>query len=63
MRMEKKAYISPGIESEILELPKAKADDNGYGGYTSCHIMKANTSQWYFENGQNYLDYNPTYTC
>jgi hypothetical protein len=55
--VEKKVYTSPGVETEMLELPKAKAD------YTQCHIMKANTSQWYFENGENYLDYNPTYTC
>ena len=52
--MEKKIYISPDIESEILELPKAKA---------GCHIMMANTSKQYFEGGENYMDYEPTYTC
>ena len=52
--MVKKTYVTPTIESEILELPKAKA---------GCVIMKANTSKWYFQNGENYQDYDPTYYC
>jgi hypothetical protein len=51
MHVEKKVYISPGIESERLDLPQA----------WSCDVHLSNTSAWYY--GDNYLFQTPTFDC
>ena len=51
MQERKKTYVSPGIQSERLDLPQA----------WSCDIHAANSSAWYY--GDPYRYQTPTFEC
>jgi len=55
MPMAKKIYVSPGVESEQLDLPTA------YGHGEQCDVHLANSSAWYYGDAYGYQY--PTFNC
>ena len=51
--MTKQTYVSPGVESERLDLPTAYSDQ--------CDMHLANSSAWYY--GDAYGFEVPTFEC
>jgi hypothetical protein len=55
MLVKKKEYVSPGVESERLDLPTA------FGCGDQCDVHLANSSAWYYGDAYGYQV--PTFNC